>query len=404
MNGAFSAFDDKMTSSGIPARNPAFARELSKARERFLDLTRSIAVDAGSEQEEEEPSSGTTSARSYRPPETQHFGASSRLTVPQIPLQSSSQVAPDPLEQFPPFDLSQMPFYDYPTRVPEDTTSPQQPIFQGLTQNPFGEEVEDPTTQDWDPDKPVQQYRVEVPEVCPELYEGLFESSHPVGGNAREGDFMTSLEGRRRFLCHLTSSNDPKEVEQLVEVLRRITCSPKCAYEREGKDSIAARFSESIRSGELNAVPPPSAELSAEVTQTYDCSANAEAMEGMTRDFNFGNQCPSSPVSPQSSTTQHGDHDAVQYPLAERRSENHREFFRWPQQAGSDSTSTLSSSPGYAHSHGRSGSNTCLWLNDRSSGSPLSPATPFGSAGYHANYGSQERAPFHGYDGSFPLP
>lgn len=402
MNAAFSAFDDKMTSSGIPARNPAFARELSKARERFLDLTRSIAVEAGSEQEEEEPSSGTTSAPSYRLPETQLVGASSGLTVPQMPQQTSSQMVPDPLEQFSPFDLSQMPFYDYQTRVPGNTTSPPQSIIQDPPETTFGEEVEDPTLQDWDPNKPMQQYRVEVPEVCPAVYEAFFESNHPLG-TAKNGEQVASLEGRRRFLCHLASSSDPNEVGQLIEILRRVTCSAKTSDQWYDKNSYAVGHSTSTKSRESIMSPSSSAELGPRVNHANACPANAGTLNDMTGEFKLGNRCPLSPGSSPSSVTENHDHDTVAFRLAEQCLDDHRGLLQGPRVANNDSISSLDSSSGYVRSQGHSGANTGLWFDDRSSGSPLSPPTSSDPARFYGSSDGRERAPFHAYNGSFPL-
>ena len=221
MNKAFGAFDDKMTSSGISARNPAFAQELKKARDRFSDLTRSIAVETGVE-ESEEPSSGTTSAQSYRPPDVQFAGTNPGLTVPQIPQQSPSQFPPDRPDFPAPFDLSQMPFYDYETQIPADTISPMQSPFDEPQQNTFVEHFEDPDPPDWEPGKSMRQYRVDVPEICPALIEAMDQASHAAGQEFVDWKNMESLESRKRFLRRLASGTDSKQDRNVVDVLRRM--------------------------------------------------------------------------------------------------------------------------------------------------------------------------------------
>ena len=238
MNKAFSAFDDKMTTSGILARNPAFARELKRARDRFVELTNSIAVEAGSGEEEEEqeqepgPSSGTIPARSVRPPGT---GSQPGLTVSQIP-QSSSHQAVSLFPDYPfNFDPSQPPFYNFSAPVPPVTSSEGGPTLTGTASGTFDEHFEDPSLQEWDPNEAFQQFRVELPEICPALYESLFNSRYPPRPDSERWTVMDPLEAQRDFLHRLAFSPDPGEKGHLIELLRRTISSATCTEQRSCK-------------------------------------------------------------------------------------------------------------------------------------------------------------------------
>ena len=222
MNKAFAAFDDRMTSSGIPARNPAFARELGRARDRFLELTRSITVEGASEEEEEEISSGATSSRSMRPPQGQERTAHPRLMIPQGPSQATGQFEASSASYQSPFDFSQMPFYQYPSQVaPETAPVQQQSGSQDPTQSNIGEEFQDPELSEWDPDKPFHQFRVEVPEICPQIYQSFFNAKTSTENSSKPWSGVRPFEARKDLCERIANSKDPEETDQLVRLFVR---------------------------------------------------------------------------------------------------------------------------------------------------------------------------------------
>ena len=222
-----------MTSSGIPARNPAFARELGRARDRFLELTRSIAVEGASEEEEEEISSGATSSRSMRLPQGQKPSVIPGLMIPQGPSQATGQFETSSASYQSPFDFPQMPFYQYPSQVAPETAPVQQSGSQDPTQSNVGEELQDPELSEWDPDKPFHQFRVEVPEICPQIYQSFFNAKISTENSSKPWSSVHPFEARKDLCERIASSKDPEETDQLMRLFMR-SFPPATSFNPQG--------------------------------------------------------------------------------------------------------------------------------------------------------------------------